>query len=253
MDSEDIRPNRLYDDLAYLWPVLSPPEEYAEEAGHWRTTLHELLGQGRHVVLDLGAGGGHNISHLTADFDVTAVDVSEGMLAHSLRLNPSVKHHLGDMRHVRLGEKFAAVLIHDAISYMLTEDDLRLAIQTAAAHLNPGGVLIMAPDHYRDTFQGPYVDHRTHSGEGIQLTYCDYTYDPDPADTTIETVYTYFIQRGSRLQIEHDRHVTGLFPKSTWARLMAEVGFTFEERTYHLIEDDLDYTLLTGTLTGSSE
>ncbi len=41
MDATDIRLNRLYDDLAYLWPLLSPPEEYAEEAGHWRSTLRE--------------------------------------------------------------------------------------------------------------------------------------------------------------------------------------------------------------------
>ncbi len=106
----------------------------------------------------------------------------------------------------------------------------------------------MAPDHFLDSFQGPSADHRTHSGEGIQLTYFEYTYDPDPADTTIETLITYFIQRGGRLQIEHDRHITGIFPRSRWARLMAGAGFSFEERSYHLSDDDLNYVLLVGTL-----
>lgn len=248
MEAGSIPLNRLYDDLAYLWPLLSPPEEYAEEAGHWRTTLRELLGPGRHSVLELGVGGGHNLSHLTADFEVTAVDSSEGMLAHSRKLNPSVTHHLGDMRSTRLGRRFAAVLIHDAIDYMLTEEDLSATLATAAAHLEPGGVLVMAPDHFLDSFQGPIVDHRTHSVGDTKLTYFEYAYDPDPADTTIVTIYTYFIQRGGQLQVEHDRHITGIFPRWTWAGLMAEAGFSYDERSYHLSEDDTDYTLLTGRL-----
>ena len=88
MDPESIRLNRLYDYLAYLWPLLSPPEEYAEEASYWLATLRELLGPGRHRLLELGSSGGHNLSHLTADIEATAVDMSEGMLAHSRRLNP---------------------------------------------------------------------------------------------------------------------------------------------------------------------
>jgi hypothetical protein len=248
VDPESIRLNRLYDDLAHLWPILSPPEEYAEEAGHCVATLRDLLGPGGHHILDLGVGGGHHLSHLTADFDATAVDMSEGMLAHSRRLNPTVTHHLGDMRSVRLRAKFAAVIIHDAISYMLTEAGLEATLATAAAHLDPGGVLIMVPDHFRDTFQAPHVDHRTNSREGVQLTYFEYSYDPDPADTTIETLYTYFILRQNRLRVEHDRHITGIFPRATWARLMANAGFSFEERLFHLREDHTEYLLLVGRL-----
>ncbi|MHB1134447.1 MAG: class I SAM-dependent methyltransferase [Chloroflexota bacterium] len=251
MDAKGIKLNRMYDDLVYLWPLLSPPEDYAEEAAVWRQTLRESLGSGRQRVLELGAGGGHNLSHLTAEFEATAVDTSEGMLAHSRRLNPTVHHHLGDMRSVRLHEKFAAVLVHDAVDYMVSETDLRALFATAAAHLEPGGVLVMAPDHLADSFQGPYVEQRTHAGEGVHLTDYEYTYDPDPADTTVETLYTYFILRQGQLQIEHDRHITGLFPRSTWTRLLAEVGFSYEERPYHLQEDGGDYALLVGRLQGS--
>ena len=111
--------NRLYKDLAHLWPLLDPPEEYTEEASFWRQAIREKLGPGRHEVLELGVGGGHLLSHLTGDVQATAVDISPQMLAHSKALNPGVEHHLGDMRSVRLGRKFQAVLIHDAISYLL--------------------------------------------------------------------------------------------------------------------------------------
>lgn len=45
MDSKDVQKERLYGDLAYLWPLLSPPEKYEEEAMHRRSILFEKLGK----------------------------------------------------------------------------------------------------------------------------------------------------------------------------------------------------------------
>ena len=44
-----------------------------------------------------------------------------------------MSHHVGDLRSVRLGETFDAVLVHDAIDYMTTEVELRAAFETARA------------------------------------------------------------------------------------------------------------------------
>ena len=228
--------DRLYGDLAWLWPVMSPPEEYAEEAVYWLRPLRSRLPASKRRVLELGTGGGHFLHQLVPEYDAVAVDVSEEMLAHSRRLNPSVAHHVGDMRAVRLGETFDAVLIHDAISYMLTEDDLRAAFATARAHLEPGGLLIVAPDHYRDTFSSPYVDDDTRSDGETTLTYVEYSVLLDPQDTTVETVYTYYIVRDGELRVEVDRHTTGLFTLATWERLLSEAGFDVERVDYPVDE-----------------
>ena len=84
--------NRLYYDLAHLWPIFSPAEEYAQEADLWFQALREKLGPGEHTILDLGVGGGHLLSHIAAEFKATAVDISERMLANSIRLNDNVEH-----------------------------------------------------------------------------------------------------------------------------------------------------------------
>ncbi len=145
---QNIKQNRLYEDLVHLWPFLSPPEDYAEEAKHWREILRAKLGSGKHHILELGVGGGNNLSHLTGEFKATAVDISEGMLEHSRKLNPDVEHIVGDMRSVRLNRKFDAVIIHDAIGYMFTENDLlatfrqRRPIWIRAAYLSPRRILV---------------------------------------------------------------------------------------------------------------
>ena len=223
---------RLYSDLAYLWPIVSPPEDYAGEAEHWRAAIRAGLGGGRHRILELGAGGGHNLSHLTADFEATAVDLSPAMLEHSRRLNPEVEHHVGDMRTVRLGAVFDAVLIHDAVSYMLTEDDLHAAFATARAHLRPGGLLLVAPDLVAESFEDPMVlrwpIRPPHRPGGIRVEVEERISDPDPADTIIESVIRYTITEGRTRRVETDVHLSGLFPVDVWMSLMDGAGFKTE-------------------------
>ena len=244
----NVQQNRLYHDLSFLWPIVSPPEEYAVEARLLREILFGKLGPGRHTLLELGVGGGHLLSHLTSVFEATAVDLSEEMLTLSAQLNPSVEHHIGDMRSVQLPRKFDVVLAHDAIDYMLTEDDLRAVFQTAKAHLEPGSVFVVAPDWFKDTFQGPSVLHWIKRKDNLEVTFIEYVDDPDTSDTTIESVFFYVIKEGSTLRVEQDNHQTGLFPKSTWLRLLEDVGFVPEEINYPPYEGGYGGNLILGVL-----
>ena len=198
-----------------------------------------------HHVLELGVGGGNNLSHLTGEFDATAVDLSESMLANSIRLNRSVDHHVGDMRTVRLGRTFDAVLIHDAISYMLTEDDLRGTFATDRAHLGPAGVFVTAPDWYRETFpEAPSVSSEIKRRNDEELCFVEYLHDPDPSDTTVESIFLLMFKEGEEVRVEEDRHTTGLFPVDTWLSLITEAGFAVERRPYPVHADGHEAYLL---------
>ena len=245
---------RMYHDLADLWRLVSPPQEYEQDAATWRDTLKRKLGAGRHSLLELGVGGGHNLSHLTSEFDATAVDLSPEMLANSKRLNPSVEHLMGDMRSVRLGRKFDAVVVHDAIAYMLTEHDLEKTFATARAHLEPGGVFVTEPDWYEETYNGPTVRSWRNTDGTTDLGFTEYSHRPDPEETRIETVFIYFIRGPDGLRVEQDRHFMGLFPRSTWPRLMDAAGFDVEwvryEVRYTAYDDRHESHLLVGVLRG---
>ena len=232
-----MRENRLYSEFAHLWTLISAPEDYAEEAAIWRHVLRKHLGRGRHRILELGVGGGNNLSHLAGEFEAVAVDVSPEMLAQCRALNPGVELHQGDMRSVRLGRTFDAVLIHDAISYMRTESQLRDAFKTAAAHLEHGGLFITAPDYVTETFEDGYVRYDQSEGEGIELTHIEYQYDPDPFDTQYKSLMIYIIREGGRVRVERDLHILGLYPKQRWLILLDECGFKAGVRDYPVAED----------------
>src|SRR5690606_2261337 len=108
----------------------------------------EILGQSKpKSVLELGSGGGNNAYYLKRDFpDYVLTDLSPQMIAASRSVNPELRHEVGDMRSLRLDRRFDAVFIHDAITYMTSRADLLKAFQTAAAHLNPGGLVLVVPD-----------------------------------------------------------------------------------------------------------
>lgn len=220
---------RLYSELAEWWPLLSPPEEYAEEAAFYQRVILAAAGnRPLQTVLELGSGGGSNASYLKKRFSMTLVDRAPKMLAISARLNPECEHIEGDMRRVRLGRQFDAVFVHDAIVYMTTEGDLGDAIRTAFEHCRPGGVALFCPDHVRDTF-APATDCGGHDGEGRALRYLEWTSDPDPADTTYVVDYAYVLRDDHGvIRVEHDRHVEGLFARADWLRLLGDAGFQAE-------------------------
>ena len=68
-------------------------------------------------MLDLGSGGGNVAPHLKQRFSLTLVDLSPDMLACRSGSTRSALTSLGDMRTVRLGRLFDAVLVHDAVDY----------------------------------------------------------------------------------------------------------------------------------------
>lgn len=238
---------RMYGDLAWLWPYLSDPFDYQHEASLWRRALTRRLGKGRHSLLDLGVGGGSFLSHLTSIFDAEAVDLSDGMLEHSRQLNPSVTHHVGDMRSVRLNRTFDAVVIHDALNHLETVEDIRAAFATAAAHLAPGGLFVIAPEWYKGDFTPPYVEHTTRSDEEYEVTYTEYLWDPDPEDDLLEAIFTCYIRRGDSLTMEFDRLTFGFFELDTWLGLMDEAGFSVERDRYPIHDDVRGSWLLVGT------
>ena len=241
---------RLYADLAHLWPLMSPPEDYADEGARLRSELRTRLGPGRRRLLELGTGGGHLLHHLAGDFEATAVDLSEAMLAHSRRLNPGVTHHVGDMRTVRLGETFDAVLIHDAIDYMTTEDDLRAAFATARAHLRPGGLFLAIPT----TTWRPSRRPTSPTRPGARAA-------PNSPTSSTRRTRTRATPRSRRptssssgrtaaLRVEVDRHTTGLFPIRTWERLLEESGFAPERLDYPFSEHGEETYLWVCTASG---
>jgi SAM-dependent methyltransferase len=220
-------PPLLYGPLVPWYRLLTPPEEYEEEAAAYTATFDQVVPARPRTLLELGAGAGHNAFYLKRSFQCTLTDLSPEMLALSRGLNPDCEHLPGDMRALRLDRRFDAVLVHDAIVYMTNEADLAAAIATAFVHTRPGGAALFAPDCVRETFA---ESSELFTGDdGARALRClEWSWDPDPNDSTYQVEYAFLLREGTDVRAVHDRHVEGLFSRATWQRLFREAGFDVE-------------------------
>lgn len=215
---------KLYGELAGWWQLVSPTRDYADEAAFFGSLFRDA---GAETILELGSGGGNVAWHLKKDFALTLTDVSPEMLAESEKQNPELEHIEGDMRTLRLGREFDGVLIHDAIMYMTTEDDLRAAFLTAHGHCKPGGIVVIAPDWVSETFQ-PHTAHEGTDDGDRGVRYLEWVWDADPSDTEVNYEVILALKTGDELRTVVDRQKNGIFPRETWLKLLAGSGFEAE-------------------------
>ena len=219
----DVYP-KLYTELAGWWQLVSPTEDYTDEAAFFKDLFQT---ENAKTLLELGSGGGNVAWFLKRDFTLTLTDLSGAMLAESEKQNPELEHAEGDMRTLRLGRTFDGVLIHDAIMYMTSEEDLRAALLTAHEHCKPGGVVVIAPDYVAETFQ-PQTTHEGHDAGERSVRYMEWTWDADPDDTEVNYEFILALKEGDELRTVVDRQKAGVFPRATWLRLLEDVGFEAE-------------------------
>ena len=115
-------------------------------------------------LLDVACGTGLHLEHLANFFEVEGVDLDPALLEIARGRLPDVPLQEGDMRDFELGKTFDAVTcLFSSIGYVRSEGELRSALQRMAAHLNPGGVLVVegwiGPDNWDNDHIGSwYVD-----------------------------------------------------------------------------------------------
>ncbi|MDA7423708.1 class I SAM-dependent DNA methyltransferase [Thalassococcus lentus] len=95
-------------------------------------------------VLDLGCGSGEPIAAwlIGEGFRLTGFDYSDAMLDIARSRWPEGDWRQGDMRVLELPERFDGIIGWNSF-FHLTDDEQRACLPRLAAHLNPGGVLMV--------------------------------------------------------------------------------------------------------------
>lgn len=239
----------LYGELAKYWTMISPVDgdDYKSEAEIWIKAMKEKSVKPRPFALELGVGGGNNLSHLTSFLDAWAVDISVEMLENSIKINSGVRHFVGDMRKFRTDTKFDVVMVHDAIMYMKSESDLLDLFQTAKHHLEKGGLFIASPDHFKDYFEDNSFSSFQSIKDDVILNFTEYNYDTDPSDTVFNCHFDVTVREGSWVRNFNDDHELGLFWMQDWKRLIEMSGFNISFEPNSVDQSKPSY-LVVGTL-----
>lgn len=187
-------PCSAYYDLIYR------NKDYAAEASYVRSLLTRHGARGREL-LELGCGTGRHAAYLARDgYRVHGIDLSPEMVGLArasipCELAERLRFDTGDVRNVRLGSQFDAVLaLFHVASYQTTNQDLTAMFATAAVHLQPGGLFIF------DFWYGPGVlsEPPAVRVKRLQDRQVEVTRIAEPAQLADQNIvdvrYTYFVK-----------------------------------------------------------
>jgi trans-aconitate methyltransferase len=215
----------MYHELADWFHLLTAPEEYIEEADTLRRFIEDRL-PGRRSMLEMGSGGGNLASHLKSSFDMTLMDLSQEMISLSKTINPELPHLTGDMRTFRIQTKFDVVLVHDAIMYMTTSEDLQAAIDTANFHCKADGLAIFIPDCTTEEFTIGTSHGGNDTPDNRGFRYLEWTQPPGKDPHQYQTDYSYLVRdKDGSIQSYHESHLCGLFSTQEWLNMIGKSGF----------------------------
>ena len=213
----------LYKELADWAHLLSPPHAYADEAANVMRWMEAAAGP-VHRVLELGSCAGQLCSQLPSEWEIELLDRSPAMLEMSRKINPDRVHHAQDMRSFELSGRFDAILLHDAVMYLQSPDELSQTFAQSFKHLRPGGALIVMPDFVAEEFEEHSIGAAATEGDrAIQLM--EWHWDPDPADQQVRVDFAIMLRDGKELRCVHDPHTMGSFSRQLWWDRLREAGF----------------------------
>lgn len=146
----------IFKDYAAYYDLLNKDKDYKTEAKNIHQHIQDHCPDAK-SILNLGCGtGSHDFEFEKLNYEITGVDLSEEMIkiANDKKQNhkASAEFCVGDLKKLRLNKKFDVVVsLFHVMSYQTTNEDLRLAIETASLHLNKNGIFIF------DCWYGPGV------------------------------------------------------------------------------------------------
>jgi SAM-dependent methyltransferase len=215
-------------DHAELYDLVfrSRGKDFAAEADKVTTLIRERNPSAA-SLLDVACGTGAHLATLAERFDeVAGVELESPMIEVASSRLPGVPVHQGDMRVFDLGRTFDAVVcLGNAVSCMLSEADLDLAIARMAAHLDTGGVLVAEPWWFPHNFIDGYVGGHLVKQDGRVITRM--TYSRREGGTTRMEI-RFLIADSDGFHEINESLVTSLFTIEQYATAFERAGCTVE-------------------------
>ncbi|WP_308298938.1 class I SAM-dependent methyltransferase [Streptomyces sp. GESEQ-35] len=230
MTTPDIRTGNGYaDGIARVYDLVhqGKGKDYRREAADLAALITSRA-PGARSLLDVACGTGLHLQHLTPLFDrVEGLELSADMREIALRRNPGATVHLGDMRAFALDTRYAAVIcMFSSIGHMSDQTELDTALARFAAHLEPGGVVVVEPWWFPATFTPGFVGASIVEAEGRTISRVSHS--RLEGDATAIEVHYLIAEPGHAIEHLSENHLITLFERSAYELAFERAGLDVE-------------------------
>ena len=151
----------VYDRSAQIYDLLyvgSGIKDYGAEAVELNRIVQDACPTAQ-TLLDVACGTGAHLVELRRWYTVEGIDLSPAMLAVARSRLGDVPLQVADMRTLNLGKTFDAVIcLFSSIGYVTDPAEMHSTVGRLAAHVGPGGVLILdgwiRPEDWHGDYRG---------------------------------------------------------------------------------------------------
>lgn len=180
------------------------------------------------ALLDVGCGTAAHLAHFARTFaHVQGVEPAAAMLAVARRNMPAAQVHHGDLAAFALPYRFDAVVcLSAAIARQRTAAGLTAALRRFARHLWPGGVLVVDPWWFPETFLPGQVAAEVLTPGGQSIARVSHARRVGDESWTEAHYVVADDLRGIRHHTETHRHT--LFTRDGYDAALREAGFSAE-------------------------
>lgn len=203
-------------------------KSYADESAALARIVRELR-PGAKTLLDVGCGTG---AHLEAferlGFACRGLDADAKMVALARSRCPEMEIDFGDMQTFDLSERFDVVTaLFGTTAYARLPARLDDTIARLAAHLNPGGVLVVEPFLAKRDFVPGHVDAVFVDEPDLKIARMCLSKQMG-AIAILD--FNYLVATKTGVKRYFERHELGLFDETMYASAFEKAGLTFESR-----------------------
>jgi SAM-dependent methyltransferase len=226
-----------YDAFAPYYDAFTAASDYEAWTEHvLRRARRDGLAGAR--LLDLACGTGKSFApFLRRGFQVTACDVSEGMLAQAAAKAPEATLVHADIRRVpKLGSFDLVTCFDDSLNYLLEEADLASALGSIADNLSPRGLAVFDLNTllaYRTTFARDSVS----AGDGLVFAWSgECAGDAEPGCRAAARIDVFVAREAGMYERVTTLHAQRHFPRERVTALLGRAGL--ECVGVHGVRDD---------------
>jgi SAM-dependent methyltransferase len=203
----------VFTETADLYDLVYSFKNYPEEAER----LRGMVGREGGTLLDVACGTGYHLALLAEHYRVEGVDLDPAMV--ELTRARGLTAHVGDMLTLDLGRRFDVVTcLFSSIGYV---SDLAGAVDRLAAHVAPGGVVVVEPWLAPEQIHLAHVGLLTAESDAVKVARMT-SLHVDGRECLME--FQYLIGRGGVVEHRTERHRTLLWTPQEYAAAFAAAG-----------------------------
>jgi SAM-dependent methyltransferase len=203
----------VFTETADLYDLVYSFKDYPAEVER----LRGLVGREGGTLLDVACGTGHHLALLAEHYRVEGVDLDPAMI--ELTRARGLTARVGDLLTLDLGRRFDVVTcLFSSIAYVA---DLAGAVGRLAAHVGPGGVVVVEPWLAPEQIQPDNVRLLTAESGSVKVARMSVLH-VEGRECVLE--FQYLIGRADAVEHRTERHRTWLWTREEYARAFAAAG-----------------------------